>query len=113
ESNHIYLPSMDYGESSVTENSLTEKKDAAAENTAATPKPQENAVEAGVMTAQNSPEALADISDSEKDSFAPKPTVLYFLQVAVVCSSILLVLILLAGILLRERRSKKKRRGKK
>ena len=93
ESNHIYLPSMDYGESSVTENSLTEKKDAAAENTAATPKPQENAVEAGVMTAQNSPEALADISDSEKD--------------------ILLVLILLAGILLRERRSKKKRRGKK
>ena len=113
ESNHIYLPSMDYGESSVTENSLAEKEDTAKEDTAATMEFQENAVEAGAMTAQNSPEALADISDSEKDSFAPKPTVLYFLQVAVVCSSILLVLILLTGILLRGRHSKKKRRGKK
>lgn len=160
-SNHVYLPSMGYGEdsaqnhdgknpleaqgNSAMDDSMAAQEGPAAEDTSRTQEGsaaedtlktqegsalddslkdqespdaeglmgiQENAVEAGVMTAQNNPEALAGMEGTGKDSSTPKPTVLYFIQVAVVCSSILLVLILLTGILLKGRRSMKKRRRK-
>ncbi|NBI90427.1 N-acetylmuramoyl-L-alanine amidase [Lachnospiraceae bacterium] len=114
ESNHVYLPSMLYGEEEVL--MPGEEKPSESQK----PYMGADAVEAGIMTAQNSPETLPAAEDAGKQAgkdddakTVTKPTILYFLQVAAVCSSILLVLVLLAGILLKGRRSKKKRRRKK
>lgn len=117
ESSHVYLPSMLYGE----ENPMlygeenNQNSDNGEDLKAPAQSDGEDAVEAGVMTARNNPKALPeeDMGENFNANTAPKPTVLYFLQVAAVCSSILFVLVLLAGILLKGRRSKKKRRRKK
>lgn len=121
ESNHVPLPSMLYGE----ENRQTSHSGEGAKAPARPggedvggeqEQPRgEDAVEAGVMTAQNGPKSPPGTDEEGKKGgkTVPKPTVLYFLQVAAVCSSILFVLVLLTGILLKGRRSKKKRRRKK
>ena len=108
ESNHVYLPSI----ASVEE----EEKAGSGEDKDIL---EEEAVEAGAMTAKNSPEDGKEAGEKksgmqEKEGKeTPKATVFYFLQVAFLCAAILFVLLLLAGILMGGRRSKKKRRRKK
>lgn len=95
QSNHVSLPSMLYG------------KD-------------REAVEAAVMTAENVPETAyedtaPEISEPEERETEEKThdiSVLYFLQVSLICAAILFVLFLLAGILTRGCSKKKSRRKK-
>lgn len=106
ESNHVYLPSA------ASRNDEDEKTEPGGA--------EDEAVEAGVMTAENHPGSYhndegkqSGISEGkesrEREKDAPEATFLYFLQVAFLCAAILFVLLLLAGILMREYRSKKKR----
>ena len=102
ESNHVYLPSI----ASVEEEERADTME-------------EEAVEAGAMTAKNPPKGGKEAGEKksrmpEKErKEAPEATFFYFLQVAFLCVAILLVLLLLAGILTGGFRSKKKRRRKK
>lgn len=102
ESNRVSLPSMSY---------------------------EEEAIEAGSMQAQNpipqsigrsvtpEQETYQDITPQlpveEEESEPQQITVMYFLQVSLVCGGILFVLFLVARILMSGRRSKKKRRRRK
>lgn len=121
ESNHVSLPSMLYGEENGQTSHSGEDAKAPVQSEGEDIRGEqeqskgEDAVEAGVMTAQNGSKAPSgtDETGERGGKTVPKPTVLYFLQVAAVCSSILFVLVLLTGILLQGRRSKKKRRRKK
>lgn len=121
ESNHVSLPSMLYGEENGQTSHSGEDAKAPVQSEGEDIRGEqeqskgEDAVEAGVMTAQNGSKAPpgTDKAGERGGKTVPKPTVLYFLQVAAVCSSILFVLVLLTGILLQGRRSKKKRRRKK
>lgn len=108
ESNHVSLPSV----ASAGQEEEKAEPDGA----------QEEAVEAGVMTARNSKETDKDdgaITENSRKNpenrtkDVPEVSFFYFLQVAFLCAAILFVLLLLAGILMRESRSKKKRRRKK
>ena len=95
QSNHVSLPSMLYGE-------------------------EPEAVEATVMTAENVPETeYEDIKpempkqeEEDKEEKSRDITVLYFLQVSLICVAILLVLFLLARILTGGHLKKKSRRKK-
>lgn len=111
-SNHIYLPSMVYGQEKQEENAPAQDS--------------EDAVEAGIMTAENNPEAYKDKEQGSSGKIAEKTdradigeqdaskvSFSYFLQVAFLCAAILFVLLMLAGILMKGRSSKKKRRRKK
>ena len=121
ESNHVSLPSMLYGEENGQTSHSEEDAKAPVQSEGEDIRGEqeqskgEDAVEAGAMTAQNGSKAPpgTDEAGGRGGKTVPKPTVLYFLQVAAVCSSILFVLVLLTGILLQGRRSKKKRRRKK
>ncbi len=108
QSNHVRLPSIIYGE---------EEKD---EGETGTALQEEDAVEAGSMTAKN-PSAVKQEEEGGKtargeeegEKSGQRATVFYFLQVALLCASILFVLLLMAGLLIGRRPSKKKRRRKK
>lgn len=92
ESNHVSLPSLRYGE--------------------------EEAVEASNMTAENAPEeelqeTAPDASfEQQTDQEERSVSIVYFLQVCLICAAILFVILLLVR-MLTSGRSKKKRRRKK